>query len=301
MIYRQGLENVKWQIPSFYNNDPVALAFLKHFQFYLGKSSNITTTYGSPVANWNSGRVGKFKYDRELFKSTVMQYNHLGVNVYLTANAYDISKEDLEDLACNEMLSYLNDVSYDFSPCQNGVIVSSCRLMEYIRVHYPRLKVEASVLLPIYRKHHTGEDDSPEFYDLMTQGFDLVVPRPEFLLFSDDIDFENPERFVALVNQMCRQNCTMACDHYDFYRDHDLQSGKKWALDLCTDQDCFYHPVNIEYNQMLYLIKHGIEIFKLQGRNIRSDDFLHMLGEYVFEPTSSVFQHLINIARNALR
>ena len=66
-----------------------------------------------------------------------------GIVPLLTFSSPEIAPADLGDSACNEVLAMAEEVG-------GGVIVSSPLLRDYIRAHYPRVEIHASVIMTAF-------------------------------------------------------------------------------------------------------------------------------------------------------
>lgn len=295
MLYRKGLEDVRWHIPSLFNNDLAALMFLNIFNMVYGANSNIKGAYGSPMCIWNSGRNAKVQFRDDDFRYFVDEYNRLDVSCYLTFSSFHITEHDLDDLAGNEMLRILN--GRDFP---NYVIVSSDLLADYIHRNFKNLKLESSVLKPVYE--YENYEEGPEYYNGLADRFNQVVIRPENLFNNDFLDYLDElkmDRFVALVNQTCSPYCPRASKHYDMYEDYGRGKSIRGRTFCSNDESKYMESLLVEYPSQISLVRRGFRDFKLQGRNINALDFLHMLGEYVFEPTGE-FQMLLNYTKKKM-
>lgn len=294
-LYREGLESVKWQIPSLFNNDLSAITFKEVLDRVYPEFPHCTiySTYGSFATKWNSGRVASFPFSESDIQYFINYYHNILIECYFTFSNYNLTEDDLDDINCNYVLDYLEFLN---SECNgdHGVIVSSDLLRNYIRSEYPKLKIESSVLKPTYE--YPDYDETPDYYNQLLDRYDTVVIRPECI----DDDFfmkklSDPSRCIILVNQTCVPYCEKAISHYNFY--NDVSAGKTGIAPECSQvyMDC----CSIDYYRMIELVDMGFTNFKLQGRNISSNDFLNMLSSYVFEPTGDI-QMILNYVRKKI-
>lgn len=288
-LYRDGLEDVQWQIPSLFNNDFAALVFLETIEktFEEPPKVNISSTFGSMKSSWNSGRPASAGFSMENFSYFVNYYNSKGISCALTFSNHSLTESDLESPPENWQLNYLNNVD---NGVDNYVILSSDLLYDLLVSEYPNVKLESSVLKPVYE--HPMYDERPDYYNALAERFDKVVVRPEFLNNDNFMQALVPkDRFILLVNQTCVPYCEKAGKHYDFY------SGNASRTPQC-DQ-VYLDSCSVDYYRIRELIDMGFSSFKLQGRNVTAFDFLTMLGTYVFEPTGDI-QTILSYARKKM-
>lgn len=290
-LYRDRMDEVTWQVPSLFNNDILMIIFLEMFKRTHNEqpADTIKYTYGSLKCKWNSGRFSVCDYSESSYRFFIDYYNSLGLSCMLTFSNYDITEDMLDDYVGNSMISYLNSIDYE-----NWVIVSSDLILDYVRKNYPHVKVEASVIKPIFENDQ--KPDTADYYNKLLQQYDKVVVRPETLQHPEIMDrIEDKDRVVLLVNQSCTPYCKMAKKHYRYHTAKDSNIEMPYC-DFCKHTD-HYDETAIDYYYLVKLIDLGFKNLKLQGRNLKQELLSGLLKEYVFEPTGEIQRLLDYVGR----
>lgn len=276
-----------WRVPALFNQDRVTLKLLYICQ-QLGLEKPFHIVYGAPKTVFSGGRNAMIerRLSRDEIESYFQAYDHYGVKCYLTFSKWNISDEDLHDEYANLYLSLLEQY-------QGGVIVSQDKLCEYIRSHYPHITIVASVIKPTFECQDHG---SPEYYRSLLMKYDRIVPKPEFILEKERL-LElraDASKIELLVNQSCLADCPYARSHYLHYEQCSLYQSQHFVLPCLTEKgkmEAIQYAVNIPLKDLKILQAEGFHHFKLQGRNIFIDEYIDMLGMYIFDPTGP-FQSL---------
>lgn len=271
-----------WRVPALFNNDRVTLKLLYICQ-KLGLEKPFHAVYGAPQTIFSGGRnsIIKKRLSKNEIESYFKAYNDYGIKCYLTFSKWQISQKDLDDEYANIFLSLLDKY-------QGGVIISNELLYEYIRLKYPHITIVASVIKPTFECHDHG---SIEYYLNLLKKYDRIVPRPEFILDENNLLQlkEYASKIELLVNQSCLSDCPYARNHYLHY-ENSFSYQTHFALPCLLEKeklDAIHYTTNLPLNYLKKLQKNGFQNFKLQGRNIYIDEYVDMLGMYIFDPTGS--------------
>ncbi len=264
-----------WDISGAFIFDREILAFHDFLQQVLSISNPIKYVHGSPALIWNSGRVTRQITPHEEHIASLQAYAQRRISVLLTASNTILNREHLNDKKSNHYCSILSQEDY---PVQNGVIIGTDILNDYIRSQYPRL-LRISSILKITHDRGQGKLD---LYKRYLDEYDLVmlhpddVTDPEFLALLPE-----PERFIALVNEYCIRQCPIRHLHYQdlsenslHYLSHDSSNFDQMRMkNGCSNlYQLLLHPskgtLALSHNELARLHDMGFRHFKVQGRGM---------------------------------
>ena len=196
--------SIKFHLPDFsehYHFNRVFLAFLKCCPEFFHDGLEIASIYGTfPQSLWNGGRIVNGSFDRKDVKTVIQEFDKIGIPLRFTFTNPNITEADLKDDFCNFVLKNANTGN-------NGVIVVSPLLEEYIRNNYPGYKITSSTC-----KHITDIDKLNEEAD---NNYDIVVLDYDFNNKFDILEkVKNKEICEILVNACCQPNCPKRSQHY---------------------------------------------------------------------------------------
>lgn len=167
---------------------------------------------------------------------------------------------------------------------QNGVIVSSDLLSNYIRKKYPKLNQISSVI-KVIQENGRG---NLNFYKNLEKRFDRVV-----IHVGDNENFElldnlDRSKIEILVNEPCRRNCAYKKKHFAIYAS--IQKEKNIIqvmneLDNMTDHCKVANAVRdhsfVVQENLNRLYNMGFRHFKLQGRAEYKEYLMFDLVNYI--------------------
>ena len=290
-FYNKNRENVKWKVPSLFCHDPFIL-LLSDYCKELGIKQPVESVYGGVKSAWSGGRLSQIEtIDEKYVSETISEHNKRGIGCAFTFSNYKINEEDLEDKQANLMLKIAGEISDN-----NFAIVSSELLAEYIRDKYPKIKLIASIIRPMYE--YKKYDETPEYYNNLCKRYDKVVVRPEFYFDRSFMKKLNQKNKIELMTNLgCLQKCPLARRHYDLTVE--LDAGRETALKHMCHKDMnklesVYRTTYISNEEIDDLIKMGFTHFKLKGRGYSDVKLMGLIGSYIFKPTG-YFQHLESI------
>lgn len=143
--------------------------------------------------------------DKKYINTFIERYKKIETIPILNFSKLNIQKEDLSDDYCNLMLDACVEV-------KGEVIVASELLFDYIKNKYPDIKITSSVNLPIYKFQKNIDykvETELEYYNRLSEKFDKVIMRPEFVKFLDEDFMPNDrEKIIIISNSDCIPNCT---------------------------------------------------------------------------------------------
>ena len=242
----------------------------------------IGSLYGAPEdCLWGGGRVGEGDCDPRKVLALTRQY---GVSARLTFSNSLLRREHLSDPKCNA-LCRLFEESKD---PQNGVIVHSERLLDYLKETYPQLYFVSSTT-----KVLTNFRDLRQ--ELAREDFRYVVPDFRLNKAFDKLD-ALPEEQKKQVELLCNECCFFGCQErracYEAVSRKNL--GMNGPEHRCAAPDAaggyrfskaMENPgfISVEDIRNRYLPM-GFSQFKLEGRGLGSALVLEFLLYYMTKP-----------------
>lgn len=271
----------------------------------LGVRFPVDYVFGSVSCLFQGGRAAPIVFDRDNACEIFDRYAQIGVGCRLTFSNYEISEADLGDEESNFLLERLNLGE------NNGVIVSSDLLADYIADAYPNLQLISSLVKPTVENKLGCEE--PAYYNELFERYDIVVVNSAFA-FDDDYlaKIEHPDRVEFIVNHRCRPNCPLSKDHYttqtlaaraastgNFIAQRRLEGKLTQINGECLRRRHEDPALNslISASRIEELIEMGYRHFKLEGRDYPLTTMVHDIGTWLFEPDGiylSLAQALLN-------
>ncbi len=276
--------NIYYHLPGLFEFYELYKAFLplwREHREYFYEWCEIGSIYGAPSdCIWGGGRVGFGEAEPREVTELVREY---GISARLTFSNSLIREEHLADRKCNKLCEM-----FESGAVQNGIIVHSDLLLNYIKAKYPGFYFVSSTTKVI--------TDFEQFKtELDREEFRYVVP-----------DFRLNKQFDKLntltnaqkrkVEFLCNECCWFGC--YDRKKCYENVSQKSLG-ENCEDHICVsptakrgYHfsdamknPgfIGIEDIQNIYAPA-GFRHFKIEGRSLGSALILEFLLYYMTKP-----------------
>lgn len=255
--------------------------FRDHREFFYPECE-IGSVYGAPAdCLWGGGRVG-FGEDRPEEAAALMR--EYGVSARLTFSNSLLRREHLSDRKCNALCSLFKKSG----DVQNGVILCSDLLLDYLRERYPGFYFVSSTtkVLTEFRRFEA---------ELNREAFRYVVPDFRLNKAFDALDALS-ERQKRKVEFLCNECCWFDCpDRKACYENVSRKSlGESCADHVCVSptaergyrfSDAMQNPgfIGIDDIQNIYLPK-GFSHFKIEGRSLGSAIVLEFLLYYLTKP-----------------
>ena len=255
--------------------------YYEHREFFYDWCE-IGSIYGAPAdCIWGGGRAGFGDAAATEVLSLVEQY---GIDARLTFSNSLLKEEHLSNKKCNELCRILNDSSR----CNNGVILHSDLLLDYLKEHYPNLYYVSSTTKVI-----TDFDDL--IREINREEFKFVVP--DFRLNKEldryrVLNKKQKDKVELLVNECCFFGCKDRKRCYEEVSRSNLgleesehicvSSGSKdgYSFSKAMKNPGFISVKDIE-NEYLNI---GITNFKIEGRSLGSALILEFLLYYMTKP-----------------
>ena len=266
----------------FYELYKVFLPIYKEHREYFYDWCEIGSIYGAPAdALWGGGRVGFGDGNPSEVLSLMKKYN---ISARLTFSNSLLTEAHLKDKKCNALC---NMFSSKTNP-QNGIIVHSDLLLEYLKTNYPDYYFVSSTTKVL--------TDTKDFLDeLNRKDFTYVVPDFRFNNNYDILQIltnEQKDKVELLCNECCyigcqdRKKCYEAVSRKSLGENNinhickapDASIGYKFSKAM--DNPSF---IGIEQIQNTY-IPMGYSNFKIEGRSLGSALVLEFLLYYMTKP-----------------
>ena len=266
----------------FYDLYRTFLPLYRKHRKYFYDWCEIGSIYGAPKdCLWGGGRVGFGDAEPESVARLMKEY---GISARLTFSNSLIREEHLVDKKCNELCKLFGNGSDG----QNGIIVHSDLLLDYIKANYPGYYFVSSTTKVI--------TDFEQFRaELERNEFSYVVP-----------DFRLNKQFDKLnaltdaqkqkVEFLCNECCWFGCyDRKACYENVSRKSlGEDCADHICVSptakkgyrfSDAMKNPGFIGIDDILGVYAPaGFRHFKIEGRSLGSAIVLEFLLYYMTKP-----------------
>lgn len=266
----------------FYELYRVFLPLLRTHREYFYEWCEVGSLYGAPAdCLWGGGRVGAGEWDAREVLDLMREY---GISARLTFSNSLLRGEHLSDPKCNALCRLFEEAGGG----QNGVIVHSELLLDYLKRTYPGLYLISSTT-----KVLTDFRDLRR--ELEREDFRSVVP--DFRLNKDFKRLEAlPQSRKDKVEFLCNECCDFGCRErkacYEAVSRENL--GECGHEHRCAAPDAgggyrfskaMANPgfIGIDEIQNVYLPM-GFSQFKIEGRGLGSALILEFLLYYMVKP-----------------
>lgn len=149
----------------FYELYSVFLPLFQEHREYFYDWCEIGSIYGAPAdCIWGGGRVGFGDCDSQAVLKMMQKY---GISARLTFSNSLLKEEHLSDKKCNELCVLFENVSKK----QNGIIVHSDLLLEYLQNKYPGFYFVSSTTKVLTEFEQLMNEDKQVRVSLCSAGF----------------------------------------------------------------------------------------------------------------------------------
>lgn len=266
----------------FYELYRVFLPLFQEHREYFYDWCEIGSIYGAPAdCIWGGGRVGFGDCDSQAVLKMMQKY---GISARLTFSNSLLKEEHLSDKKCNELCVLFENVNKK----QNGIIVHSDLLLEYLKNKYPGFYFVSSTTKVL-----------TEFEQLMNE-----VNRSEFRYVVPDFRlnkaFDKLEQMTGSEKEkiefLCNECCWFGCKDRKYC--YETVSRKNLGED-CPEHQCrapeseqgylfskaMTNPgfIGIDDIRNIYMPM-GFSNFKIEGRSLGSALILEFLLYYMTKP-----------------
>ncbi len=266
----------------FYEFYKVFLQLYRKHREYFYDWCEIGSIYGAPAdCIWGGGRVG-FGDDDARNVAALMQEYHISAR--LTFSNSLIQQKHLTDWKCNKLCELFNKET----TAQNGVIIHSDVLLEYLKQTYPNLYFVSSTTKVI-------TDFKAFEKELNREEFAYVVPDFRFNKQFEKLNILSVQQ-KQKVEFLCNECCSFGCK--DRKTCYENVSRKSLGED-CPDHICVAPQANEGYrfskamknpgfigvdDILKTYIPMGFSNFKIEGRSLGNAILLEFLLHYMTKP-----------------
>ena len=274
-----------YHLPGLFEFYELYSAFLKLWREhneYFYDWCDIGSIYGAPAdCIWNGGRVGFGDNDTEKVLNMMREY---GISARLTFSNSLLREEHLADRKCNRLCAALEESDF----LQNGVIVHSDLLLDYLKSNYPKLYFVSSTTKVL-----------TDFQDLLCElnRDDFLYVVPDFRLNKsfdklNGLSDAQKDKVEFLCNECCWFGCNDRKACYENVSRKNL--GENCPEHYCAAPDgkdgyrfskAMTNPgfIGTDDIQNIYLPA-GFSNFKIEGRGLGSAMILEFLLYYMTKP-----------------
>ena len=241
----------------------------------------IGSIYGAPAdCIWGGGRAGFGENDPKEVLALMQEY---GISARLTFSNSLLKEKHLSDRKCNALCALLEENK----DVQNGVIVHSDLLLEYLKKHYPHLYFVSSTTKVITDFKQLVEEIRREDFRYVVPDFRLNKAYDRWKTLS----WQEKDKVEFLCNECCWFGCKDRKACYEAVSRKNLGENREHH---CTAREseqgyCFskamQNPgfIGIEAIQNVYFPM-GFSNFKIEGRGLGSALILEFLLYYMTKP-----------------
>ena len=265
----------------FYDLYQAFLPLFREHREYFYDWCEIGSIYGAPQdCLWGGGRVG-FGNEAPVRVASLM--NEYGISARLTFSNSLLTEEHLSDRKCNELCRL-----FENGAVQNGVIVTSDLLLEYIRAKYPGFYFVSSTTKVLREPEQLVEEVNRDEFRYVVPDFRLNKAM--------DLWSTLPAEKRQKVEFLCNESCWFDCyDRKNCYENVSRKSlGEACEDHVCVSpnaargyrfSDAMQNPgfIGIDDIQNVYLPA-GYPHFKIEGRSLGSAMILEFLLYYMTRP-----------------
>ncbi len=265
----------------FYELYRVFLPLFREHREYFYDWCDIGSIYGAPPdCIWGGGRVSLEDHDAREVLALLQEY---GISARLTFSNSRLCEEHLSDRKCNELCALFAE---NIEP-ENGVIVHSELLLQYLKSHYPELYLVSSTTKVL-------TDFEALKKEIDRADFRYVVP--DFRLNKafeklNTLTEPQKDKVEFLCNECCyfgckdRKECYEAVSRRNLGEEPDFRCTSPGAEEGYRFYKAMKNPgfISVEDIQKIYLPM-GFSNYKIEGRGLGSALVLEFLLYYMTKP-----------------
>ena len=266
----------------FYDLYKVFLPLFREHREYFYDWCEIGSIYGAPWdCIWGGGRVGFGEEQPENVAALMKEYD---ISACLTLSNSLLRKEHLSDRKCNELCALFEKNG----ATQNGIVIYSDLLLDYIKAKYPMFYFVSSTTKVLTDFQQLEEE-------LNREDFRYVVPDFRLNKKMEKLDALTDVQ-KRKVEYLCNECCWFDCyDRKNCYENVSRKSlGEACEEHVCVSptatrgyrfSDAMQNPgfIGIEDIQKIYAPK-GFSEYKIEGRGLGSAIVLEFLLYYLTKP-----------------
>lgn len=253
----------------------ILLAIYKNENYKFYDYANITSLFGSVKCNWNGGRVINDFWNTDMDKiANYMKTIYPDIQCRLTLTNMLINTESLHDIVGNKLLKC-------FYFGNNGIILYSSILEDYVRSNFPNYNIISSVTKGLSEKETISE---------LNKDYHMVVINTNIMGNDEFVrSLPNKNKAELIVNDICGIYCPKRKEHYLEYSKCQIDNTHAHHCTCDDGPGPFFEqmkkPLFISNEDILnkyYPL--GICNYKIQGRTDYDYDFVETLVYYLIQP-----------------
>ena len=242
---------------------------------------DIGSIYGAPPdCIWGGGRVSLEDHDAGEVLALLQEY---GISARLTFSNSQLCEEHLSDRKCNELCALFAE---NTEP-ENGVIVHSELLLQYLKSHYPQLYLISSTTKVLTDFEALKKEADREDFRYVVPDFRLNKAYEKLNTLTES----QKDKVEFLCNECCyfgckdRKECYEAVSHRNLGEEPDFSCTSPGAEDGYRFSKAMKNPgfISVEDIQKIYLPM-GFSNYKIEGRGLGSALVLEFLLYYMTKP-----------------
>ncbi len=242
---------------------------------------DIGSIYGAPPdCIWGGGRVSLEDHNAGEVLALLQEY---GISARLTFSNSQLCEEHLSDRKCNELCALFAE---NTEP-ENGVIVHSELLLQYLKSHYPQLYLISSTTKVLTDFEALKKEADREDFRYVVPDFRLNKAYEELNTLTES----QKDKVEFLCNECCyfgckdRKECYEAVSHRNLGEEPDFSCTSPGAEEGYRFSKAMKNPgfISVEDIQKIYLPM-GFSNYKIEGRGLGSALVLEFLLYYMTKP-----------------
>lgn len=265
----------------FYELYRMFLPLFREHREYFYDWCDIGSIYGAPPdCIWGGGRVSLEDHDAGEVLALLQEY---GISARLTFSNSKLIEEHLSDRKCNELCALFAE---NTEP-ENGVIVHSELLLQYLKSHYPQLYLISSTTKVLTDFEALKKEADREDFRYVVPDFRLNKAYEKLNTLTES----QKDKVEFLCNECCyfgckdRKECYEAVSHRNLGEEPDFSCTSPGAEEGYRFSKAMKNPGFISAGdiQKIYLPM-GFSNYKIEGRGLGSALVLEFLLYYMTKP-----------------
>ena len=265
----------------FYELYRIFLPLFREHREYFYDWCDIGSIYGAPPdCIWGGGRISLEDHDAGEVLALLQEY---GISARLTFSNSQLCEEHLSDRKCNELCALFAE---NTEP-ENGVIVHSELLLQYLKSHYPQLYLISSTTKVLTDFEALKKEADREDFRYVVPDFRLNKAYEELNTLTES----QKDKVEFLCNECCyfgckdRKECYEAVSRRNLGEESDFSCTSPGAEEGYRFSKAMKNPgfISVEDIQKIYQPM-GFSNYKIEGRGLGSALVLEFLLYYMTKP-----------------
>ena len=265
----------------FYELYRMFLPLFREHREYFYDWCDIGSIYGAPPdCIWGGGRVSLENHDAGEVLALLQEY---GISARLTFSNSKLIEEHLSDRKCNELCALFSE---NTEP-ENGVIVHSELLLQYLKSHYPQLYLISSTTKVLTDFEALKKEADREDFRYVVPDFRLNKAYEKLNTLTES----QKDKVEFLCNECCyfgckdRKECYEAVSRRNLGEESDFSCTSPGAEEGYRFSKAMKNPgfISVEDIQKIYQPM-GFSNYKIEGRGLGSALVLEFLLYYMTKP-----------------